>query len=393
MRVAIASRIFEPEPSAASVRLAALANALTEAGHEVTVLTVKPPKHLAAAADDGARAYRVRRFPVLRDRTGYVRGYLQYLSFDVPLLFRILFGSRFDAVVIEPPPTTGFFGRIATAIRRTPYVYYAADIWSDAASQTGAGGAIVRIVAAVERWVLRGARIVLAVSPGVRDRLAELGITEGVTMIGNGVDVTPYGADGAAVETEHPTFVYAGTASEWHGAEVLVDAFAAVRAQREDARLLFIGGGSERERLVERTHELGVSAAVEFRPVLPPAALAEVLRGAAASVATCRPGAGYDFAFPTKLYSSAACGTPVIFAGLGPALEFVRSEVDGRAIGEGTPWDAEELAAAMLRELAAPATPAQRSATAAWAADNVSIRRSAQAAVREIEQEIGPGTR
>ena len=41
MRVVIASRIFAPEPAAAAFRLAALAEALSERGAEVTVLTTR----------------------------------------------------------------------------------------------------------------------------------------------------------------------------------------------------------------------------------------------------------------------------------------------------------------------------------------------------------------
>ena len=49
----------------------------------------------------------MRTFPVLRDRNGYVRGYLPYLSFDLPLILRLLFARRPSVVVVEPPPTTG----------------------------------------------------------------------------------------------------------------------------------------------------------------------------------------------------------------------------------------------------------------------------------------------
>lgn len=88
MRVTIASRIFAPEPAAASFRLAALAAALADAGHDVTVLTSRLPRGMVEAAPDARLT--IRRAPVLRDRTGAVRGYVPYLSFDIPLFFRLL---------------------------------------------------------------------------------------------------------------------------------------------------------------------------------------------------------------------------------------------------------------------------------------------------------------
>src|SRR5690554_5596093 len=152
MRVVIASRIYAPEPAAASFRLAALADALASDGALVTVLTTTVP----GANYPPATEVRVRRWPVLRDRAGYVRGYLQYLSFDVPLLFRLLFLKRPDVVVVEPPPTTGFVVRIVCALRGLPYVYYAADVWSDAAANA-APRVVVAFVRKLELWVLRGA--------------------------------------------------------------------------------------------------------------------------------------------------------------------------------------------------------------------------------------------
>ena len=67
--VRIVSRIYLPEAAAASFRLAGVAKALREKGIEVEVVTTTAPSGLQVADQD-----RVRRFPVLRDKEGYVRG-------------------------------------------------------------------------------------------------------------------------------------------------------------------------------------------------------------------------------------------------------------------------------------------------------------------------------
>src|SRR5690606_10654633 len=95
-RILLASRLFVPEVSAGAFRLGALAAALGRRGAEVTVVTSRPPRHAPPIADPPG--VRVSRWPVLRDRGGNVRGYLQYASFDLPLPLRLLF-RRFDAVV------------------------------------------------------------------------------------------------------------------------------------------------------------------------------------------------------------------------------------------------------------------------------------------------------
>ncbi|MBL3681051.1 glycosyltransferase [Leucobacter aridicollis] len=407
--MAIASRIFNPEPSAASFRLQALAEALAERGDDVTVLTVQPPRQIvnaAAAGKNGSQhtlanvtgeiptvvepqKFRVRRFPVLRDRNGYVRGYVQYLSFDVPLFFRILFGKKRNLIIAEPPPTTGLFVRLAAAVRRTPYVYYAADIWSDAASQTGAPSWMLDVVRRIELFAWKGARLVLSVSDGVTMRLAELGVTENVATIGNGVNAREF-VRGVAVGTAHapahPEFVYAGTASEWHGADVFVRALPRVLAERPDVVLRFIGGGSEREAIEALADDNGVSHAVRFEPVRGPAELAPVLHGAVAALASVRPGSGYDFAFPTKLYSAAVCGAPLIYAGTGPGQPFARTEVDGAPIGVAVGLEPGEVAEAMLAALQRPHDAARRSRVSSWAMHSVSLEGVAARAVAEISR-------
>ena len=132
MLVTLATRTFTPEPTAAALRLGALARALAAGGDRVRVLTsclapsvARDARQLVdggAEPGEGRGLVEVRRAPVLRDRTGAVRGYVSYMSFDVPLVARLLTGPRPDVVVSEPPPTTGAAVRIACAARRVPYV-------------------------------------------------------------------------------------------------------------------------------------------------------------------------------------------------------------------------------------------------------------------------------
>lgn len=133
-RIVIATRIFTPEPAAAALRLEGLARALVSEGHEVEVLTTAF-QNCPRVTRDGRLT--IRRAPALRDESGVVRGYVQYLSFDIPLLLRLLASRRPDVIVNEPPPTTGVIVRLAAALRRVPYVYYAGDVLSDAAATGG----------------------------------------------------------------------------------------------------------------------------------------------------------------------------------------------------------------------------------------------------------------
>ena len=361
-RVIVASRIYEPEGGAAAYRLAALVRALERDGHEVTVLTTRPPS--------GERSTpAVRRWPVLRDRSGAVRGYLPYASFDVPLFFRILFGPRADVMVVEPPPTTGVAARVACALRRRPYVYFSADVTTVAARGIGVNRFALRLIALLERTALRGAARVLAVSPAVRDEVVALGAPASkVVDVGTGIDTSAFDAEGPIPPSDAPYFVYGGTMSEIQGASVFVDAFALLADRRPDVRLLMFGDGVERPDLARRAEAAG-HGRIEFHGSVPATELAPWLRGAVAALASVRPRSGYDFAFATKALVGLACGVPVVYSGAGPLAPLISANRLGWAVD----WDAEAVAAAMEEALDLEPRPAERKRRRAWVEETYSL--------------------
>ena len=397
LRVALVTRIFAPEPAAASFRLEALARALGRAGAGVTVLTTSARRDLRAAADavdEDLRDARVAvdRAPVLRDRTGYVRGYLPYLSFDLLALVRLLAEPRPDVVVCEPPPTTGAVVRVVCALRRLPYVYYAADVWSDATAGDGTTpGVVSRVLAAVEGWAMRGAVGIVAVSPEVAERVEALVERRPraaarrrpeVVVVRNGVDTDVF-RPGLARPADAPGryLVYAGTTSAWQGADVFVRAMPQVRESVPDAELVILGQGSDWDDLAALGGDLAPGT-VHVRRLVPAAEAAAWLGAASGALVSVRPGVGYDMALPTKTFAAAACGTPVVFAGPGPAVPIVRENDLGHAVDHDVP----AVAAAMVAVLQADddARAAQRERLAEWARVNASIARVGEAVAAHV---------
>lgn len=368
MRFVIATRIYRPEPSAASLMLGSVADTLTSRGHKVEVLTVSPPRHLPV----GDTKERVRMFPVLRDKSGYVRGYLQYMSFDIPLFFRLLFTRRPDAVFVEPPPTTGAAVRIVCTLRRIPYVYDAADIWSDAAGHATSSGLVVKVVRELEKFALRGARKLVTISQGVVDRVRELGVNTEATVTGYGADTDTFHY--VAAQSIDPVFIYAGTHTELHGAGVLVEAFADFTKTNPGYRLQFIGNGTGQDEMRARASELGINASVSFEPTISTDELRTRLACATASLATLLPGGGYEYAFTTKVYSSLATGCPVIFAGPGPTGPFMQRAAAEVRAGFAVEYGAAKIADAMRAIVAQPAGPNARRSIAEWTFAEHSMR-------------------
>ena len=398
MLVTLATRTFTPEPTAAALRLGALARALAVGGDTVRVLTsrlassvardardteeTQAPEGVSAHAGEGPGLVEVRRAPVLRDRTGAVRGYVSYMSFDLPLLARLLGGPRPDVVVCEPPPTTGVAVRLACALRRVPYVYYCADIVSDAAALAGVPGLVVRTVAGLESFALCGARRVIAVSDGVALRARELGARD-VAVIPNGVRVPEAVATGVPdgfPACSGPVFVYAGTVAQWLAPEVFVDAFERARERLGDARLVFVGQGSGWDALAE--HARGV-AGVDLIPAVSADEADRWMARATATLASLRPG-GYDYAYPTKILASIAQGTPVIYAGPGQAAR----DVEESALGVACSLDVDEIAEAMVALASGAASWVGRDGARAWVREHRSVLASSRAAAAVVRSAL-----
>jgi glycosyltransferase involved in cell wall biosynthesis len=366
VRIAIVSRIYRPEPSAASLWLGAVVDALRARGHEVEVLTARAPESAAPTAGE-----RVRTFPVIRDRNGYVRGYLPYLSFDLPLAVRLLALRRKpDVVLVEPPPTTGAVVRVVCALRRIPYVYDAADVWSDAAELATSSRLVIRVLRAVERFALNGARHIVTISRGVADRLSELSVRAPVAVTGYGAETSTFRPE---IVARTPLFLYAGSYTALHGATILVPAFADFLASHPGYEMRFVGLGTERDAIEDVARDLSIAGSVTFHEPVSPGKLSALLNTATASLATQLPGTGYEYAFTSKAYSSLAAGCPVIFAGPGPTAPFLDEANRHVRAGAAVPYRAEDIAGAMRALADAPLSDAERASVARWVGEEHSM--------------------
>ncbi|NYD23398.1 glycosyltransferase [Kineococcus aurantiacus] len=372
--VRIATRTYPPDVGAAPFRLRALARALAGRGCDVEVLTTTGPP---TPDDPGVRT---RRAPVLRDGDGAVRGYLPYLSFDVPLTARLLTGRRPDVVVHEPPPTTGVVTRLASRLRGIPYVSYLPDVWSQGAVAAGAPRPVLRGVELAEQLALRGAARVLAVTAGMAEEVVRGGVDpDRVRVVGNGVDVEVFrpAPDSTPEVAPEGAFhaVYSGTMSEWQGAGVFVRAFAELVRERPGARLTMVGGGVDVPRLRELAR--GVPG-VELPGTVPPERAAALLARADVALASLVPGTGYDLMSPTKIFAATACGTPVLFAGVGSGADLVRAHDLGQVVAHDPAAVAEAL-----RRSASP-SPSRRRELRRFAVAHGSLAAAAERAADAV---------
>lgn len=375
-KVVIVSRIFLPEPAAASFRLAALARGFAAEGADVTVLTTNPPRAMAAATVD--EPYRIVRVPVLRDSEDYVRGVAQYLSFDVQAFARLLTMDA-DIVVSEPPPTTGLAVWLSSALRRRPYIWYNPDVWTSATLNMDVPSVVTQLMRVAETVSARRAGGVITVSESMGEELRRVtGVGwDKMFLAENGIDTDTFTADGLA-EPDGPYFVYAGSVSEWQGMDIFIEALARILPRHPGVTLHVLGRGSDLTRVQEVAARLAPDNVV-FHGVQPPARTAAFLRGAVAALASVIPHTGYDFSKPTKLYAAAACGTPSIYAGVGAGARLASENRLGTPV-EFTPEAVADAMERALDDARSGEREGARERRRTWARENASLAASGRAA-------------
>jgi colanic acid/amylovoran biosynthesis glycosyltransferase len=205
------------------------------------------------------------------------------------------------------------------------------------------------LVRAVLGWrgLVRSAERLVAVSASVAGAAERRGApADRVVRLPIGVDLQRLAPSGPG---EAGLVVFVGRLVEKKGAGVLLQAFARVAAGRPHARLVLVGDGPLRRRLVRQARRLGLAAAVRF---VGAASHAEALRWLAQARAVAAPSLvarnGDAEGLPTVLLEAAALGRAVVASRTGGVAEAVQDGVSALLI---PPADPDGLAAALGRVL------------------------------------------
>ena len=216
----------------------------------------------------------------------------------------------------------------------------------------------------IERLNLDAADLIVVVSQASRDELIARGVGADKILVNpNGVDADRYtpGIDATALRQrmgfqDAQVVGFIGTFGRWHGAEVLVEAFARIRGTEGTAplRLLLIGDGQTRQACEQLARERGVADRVVFTGLVPQAEGPQWLAACDVLVAphVPNPDGSAFFGSPTKLFEYMAMGRPIVASRLGQIGELL---VHGETAWLVEPGDPQALADGLLATLRNPA--------------------------------------
>lgn len=371
LRIQILTQYYDPEIGAPQIRLKAIAKDLLSRGHAVDVVTALPNYPLARVFDgyrgklmmteqrDGATVRRV----WIHASTGSGLGrMLNFASFAGMALLPMARTRRPDITLVQSPPLFAAIpALIDRFVRRRRFVLLTADLWPDVVDDLGMlqNGLLRRTLYWLERRSYKKATIISPVTFGQVDVLRNRkGVpAEKIITMHNGVDTELFCAgpptqpmvDLLAPNGER-VILYAGTHGYMHGLDVLLDAAPLVRAVHADAKIVLVGGGSERERLVRRVQDEQIEGVtmLEARPLED---IADMLRVVYAGVSTIRDAESLEVARPVKIFPMMATERPVIYAGRGEGAQLIENAGAGVVV---PPEDPRALADAIIALLDDP---------------------------------------
>ena len=279
------------------------------------------------------------------------------LGVDAAAVGRLLGPARAADAIYQRHQRFSLSGALLSRLTGTPLFleYNGSEVYAN--SVWGQRVPLMRQLADCERAVLRSAAAIIVVAEASRDELVARGIeAERILINPNGVDANRFAPGGGTSERRTlgleaaEVIGFVGSFGPWHGAPVLASAFVQLAAKRPTARLLLVGDGPERERVLAILREGGVRDRVVLTGKVPPSRVPALLDACdvLASPHVDLGGGVEFFGSPTKLFEYMASGRPIVASRLGQIGEVLEQQVSAILV---PPGDDKELAAALERVL------------------------------------------
>jgi colanic acid biosynthesis glycosyl transferase WcaI len=330
MRIVILSINYWPEVSGIGAFTTYRAEHLAATGHDVEVCTTFPyyPEWKVSAGYSGKLGLSeerngvriVRSYAYIPNPVTALKRVMHEASFIISVTMRALARKRPDVLLVVSPP----LGLAVTAILlsrwwRVPYVFDVEDLQPDSAQDLGMLPAwAVKLLYKVEEAAYRHSRLITTLTPSMRKKIVDKGIAEErVDLIEPRMDDTLAGLrpeEGKYFRLryglgERFLVTHSGNMGVKQGLDVVLEA-AALNSGDDSMLFLFVGDGTDCERIKRRSAELALRN-VRFLPLLDQKEFRGLLSATNICLVTQQRSVSEIF-FPSKIVTYLAAGRPIV---------------------------------------------------------------------------------
>lgn len=331
MHVIYIHQHFATKAGATGTRSYEMSRRLLRAGHRVTMICgeyapggVRPSggRRITEHDVDGIRVLQVAE--PYGNQMGPLRRVLAFGRF-ARAATRIIRGLDGDLVFATSTPlTVGIPGMKGARHLGVPFVFEVRDVWPEVLVSAGVLTNPLMIWSAgrLERKIYRAADHMIALAPGMKESIVRrTGYpADRITMIPNASDLDLFKPDDRLLDdsrfgpSDAMRAVFTGAHGLVNGLDAVLDAAIELkRAGERGIQFVFIGSGSQRERLIERSRREGIDGMCSWVASVPKHELAEVLPRMDIGLMILKNApALYYGSSPNKFFDYIAAGLPVL---------------------------------------------------------------------------------
>jgi glycosyltransferase involved in cell wall biosynthesis len=201
-----------------------------------------------------------------------------------------------------------------------------------------------RLMRRLVKYVLNGADAVTSVAEHLTSEILRMGVPpQRVLTFPMSVPTESFSSEGPVPKGWPTAPVIFSNRSLYpiYNIDLLVEAAPAILKKIPEARILIAGEGPEKEKIVRRAQDLGVTERVELLGTIPHQQMPNYLRGASVYVSTA-----LSDGASVSLLEAMACGTLPVVADIPANREWIQEGKNGALFAPG---DADALAAKVLQ--------------------------------------------
>lgn len=329
MRILLINQCFHPDVVSTAQHLTDVALSLVDRGHRVTVIASRrgyDNPDLRFPANENWKGVRVIRIGSLGlGKNKRWRRALNFASFMVACVLRLIFMPRFDVVVgLTSPPLISVLGSLFTRLKGGRFFFWIMDLNPDeaiAAGWLGKDSHAAKALSTLLRYSLAVSEKIFVLDRFMKDRVVGKGIPEHKLVV-----IPPWSHD-STVRYDHEgrlsfrakhgltekfVVMYSGNHSPCHPLDTILSAAGELSAHAGIV-FCFVGGGSEfnKAKSFAERHRLNNIVCLPYQPL-------EKLSASLSAADLHVIAMGDAFAglvHPCKIYNILAVGKPFLYVG------------------------------------------------------------------------------